>query len=145
MSEPHILIPRLNSKTSFHQRSSTLKHDISFLRALEENPKRQKDLLQCRKYFEAMFPTIKRKLEQEERFNRFNHVILFGKRIRWMEIALLFLVYYLCQSSITIRHTGNRFEGLTNRVHLRAHSNSSRPLPETPVYPPLEQPISHKS
>jgi len=41
------------------------------LKILEENPKRQKDLLQCRKYFETMFPTIKRKLEQEERFNRY--------------------------------------------------------------------------
>ena len=40
------------------------------LKILEENPKRQKDLLQCRKYFETMFPTIKRKLEQEDRFNR---------------------------------------------------------------------------
>ena len=44
------------------------------LKILEENPKRQKDLLQCRKYFETMFPTIKRKLEQEERFNRYRTI-----------------------------------------------------------------------
>lgn len=40
------------------------------LKILEDNPKRQKDLLQCRKYFESMFPSIKRKIDQEERFNR---------------------------------------------------------------------------
>ena len=46
------------------------------LKILEENPKRQKDLLQCRKYFETMFPTIKRKLEQEDRFNRYKWDVL---------------------------------------------------------------------
>ena len=51
------------------------------IKILEENPKRQKDLVQCRRYFEAMFPTIKKKLEQEERFNRWAALLTKRKEI----------------------------------------------------------------
>ena len=53
------------------------------LRILEENPKRQKDLAACRKYFETVFPTIKRKLEQEERFNRYSSVVWMKRCVLW--------------------------------------------------------------